>query len=654
MIKPSVRQTAAWLSIWDADVAREVSEREPMLLLMEGDPGSLLPSVRGNVLNRIVEQMRQSGERGGLIKDDALRRFSVPELAPLVRDLWNKHRAIQPVRELLVRIIGLGRLTACADIAEEAVFGGYKDIYTLVFGARALAAFADPVVVARYHDYIVANAKVLPERALWEALDQLFLRGMSIAQFLAILGDMMPDVRDGSLGLQHLGPLFAERIDVPSQLEEFLTGLMSLLGEGSHDVGAMETPAEKSYFPVITATAHRLLSRVAPTSAPRIAVAAALRLAEDRHHRTGDEHRDLLQDLKTTPSRRRAAFWQAADHLRDHPMLQGKKLESPWQMQILGFSPGLETADLDWLLADATDAALCDSDDRKQLVSNAVMEIWKQFDQPDALLTRIRTVMDEDAVMADVVTTWLKPKVPSDWEVEHQERMAAMDAERNRREKEQSDSWNEFLDSLRNNPDQLRHIPAPTRDNVDGRLFSLWELLHSMDERQSRYAIDDAHVVEPILGHDLTLAFRDGLIAFWRQWEPTFEASRPTDKRNQVSKINCMAIAGISMEARTDPQWIDRLSSAEAARAAAFGTLELNGFPPWMSPLAEKNGRTKSAMSWRGKSSSRLMIRHRACIAARCKTCITQKPQLPRSLRRLSCPDWKSGRVLKERSWHPF
>lgn len=49
-----------------------------------------------------------------------------------------------------------------------------------------------------------------------------------------------------------------------------------------------------------------------------------------------------------------------------------------------------------------------------------------------------------------------------------------------------------------------------------------------------------------------------------------------------------MAIAGISMEARTDPQWIDRLSSAEAARAAAFGTLELNGFPPWMSPLAEK------------------------------------------------------------------
>ena len=41
LIKPSVRQTAAWLSIWDNDVAREVLCREPLLLLASGDAASL-------------------------------------------------------------------------------------------------------------------------------------------------------------------------------------------------------------------------------------------------------------------------------------------------------------------------------------------------------------------------------------------------------------------------------------------------------------------------------------------------------------------------------------------------------------------------------------------------------------------------------------
>ena len=38
LIIPSVQETAAWLAIWDPDVAREVVDREPHLLLTAGDP----------------------------------------------------------------------------------------------------------------------------------------------------------------------------------------------------------------------------------------------------------------------------------------------------------------------------------------------------------------------------------------------------------------------------------------------------------------------------------------------------------------------------------------------------------------------------------------------------------------------------------------
>ncbi len=150
LIKPSLRQTAAWASIWDTDVAREVLEREPLLLLTEGDPGSLPLAIRIAALNRTAVEMLASGDRLVQFDQDTLRRFSTPDLVPDIRALWTAHKSHQEVRELLLRMIGLGRLTACADIAAEALFGSYADRHTLVFAGRALATRQrSPVMPAR-------------------------------------------------------------------------------------------------------------------------------------------------------------------------------------------------------------------------------------------------------------------------------------------------------------------------------------------------------------------------------------------------------------------------------------------------------------------------------------------------------------------------
>ncbi len=44
LVKPSMAETAAWLAIWDSNVANEVIRREPFLLLTAGDPASLAPA----------------------------------------------------------------------------------------------------------------------------------------------------------------------------------------------------------------------------------------------------------------------------------------------------------------------------------------------------------------------------------------------------------------------------------------------------------------------------------------------------------------------------------------------------------------------------------------------------------------------------------
>ena len=63
-------------------------------------------------------------------------------------------------------------------------------------------------------------------------------------------------------------------------------------------------------------------------------------------------------------------------------------------------------------------------------------------------------------------------------------------------------------------------------------------------------------------------------------------SARPIGERNQISTIDCLGIAGISIEAATRADWALHLTEQQAIRAAEYATLELNGFPDWIAALA--------------------------------------------------------------------
>ena len=57
VIKPSLNKTAAWLCLWDKDVANEVVRRAPGLLLSAGDPASLSVGVRSAALAALLREL---------------------------------------------------------------------------------------------------------------------------------------------------------------------------------------------------------------------------------------------------------------------------------------------------------------------------------------------------------------------------------------------------------------------------------------------------------------------------------------------------------------------------------------------------------------------------------------------------------------------
>ncbi len=583
IIRPSARQTAAWLSIWDADVAREAVRREPSLLLNAGDPASLPASTRQEALAGVVVETIASGERVHLYDRDNLRRFSGPELVPQIRSHWDRHKGVAEVRILLLEMIGLGKLVDCADLAIEGVLGPWTDDNTLVFGGRALLAVASPIQRTRYGQLVQQRAADLPGTMVWDALDGLFPETIDVPILLALLKKLPIAVRDETLGLSHFGPRLAVRIGELAALKELLSGLLTLLGPSGDEHRHLETVEEKAYLPFIAAAANRLLQLVGGDDAPTVALDAALRIGETRTRREQDsDASQLVAALHATPTRRRAAFWRAVGRFKKDAL--GNPIQNSWQLDFLGWSTGLRPEDIEWLLRDMRERAAADE---RMLVLSCAMDLWRTNGQPDVILARIRGAAATDAELTKAVERWLAPPTMSPEYVEIEQRQAAMREKYDQEQAERDKSWIDYIAKLKADPKQMRTITAPTSDSVDRRLFNLWQLLESLDERGARYAIDSVVPLEPLLGAELAYEFRDALIKFWRHWEPTLKSSRAPDKRNQSNLIDCMGITSITLEAAANRNWVKALTAAEATRAAEFATLELNGYPAWFFVLAE-------------------------------------------------------------------
>ena len=228
LVIPSMRQTAAWLSLWSPSIAREVIARDPRLLMDAGDPASLSLEVREQVLKAVVRQVVDD-EQLDIPDRDSLQRFALSDMAPRVRDLWTEYGGSPAVRELLLLMIELGELTLCADLAVTASFGTHADRYTQVFSGRALLAVASEAEKRRYAEYIRDHAGGIPSVLLWDAVETLFPTMLSVEDFLLILSSVDVTDRKGGLGLEYHGPMLVDRLTSFAEAEQFLGGVLDRL-----------------------------------------------------------------------------------------------------------------------------------------------------------------------------------------------------------------------------------------------------------------------------------------------------------------------------------------------------------------------------------------------------------------------------------------
>jgi hypothetical protein len=586
LVLPSIRETAAWLSLWDADVAREVANREPWVLLTGGDPGSVPADSRRAVLKELARRMVDQSFALPILDADSLKRFSNPDLADTVRDLWLAHPNHEDLRSLLLRLIALGGLRACADLATGTAMAAATSRRLRQLAGRAVIAVADAAAKRRYAEFVLSHLTALPNSVIWDAVEGLFPTLLLPDELLTITGSVDLTDADGGLGFEWQGAELVGRVHSKADIEQVLRGLLTQLGGRAGSIGGLPNKRDDAFSPAIAALACTLLKQNPPEQAPALAVEAALRLGRERASNltAWKPVRELPALLLTTPERRRIAFWEAAKRFGDHPVLRGGPLVRPYQMQMLGWLPGLRLQDLEWLLPDG---ASRDVASERRLAVTAALDAAQYPNTSAEVLARIRVEASRDTEMAAAFQSATTPRKRSAEELESLAELEEAQRSNAAAQEERERGWREFVARLRADLRQLRGLLPPTEQGADPRLIDLWRLLDLADHKRNRYAIDDVSPIEPILGPELSKEFRDALVRFWRLWVPRLVSSRPAAERNIINTFDCMGIASITLEAHGDDAWATRLNTSEASRAASYATLDLAQFPSWMSSLAK-------------------------------------------------------------------
>lgn len=135
---PSMRPIAAWLALWDDDVRVEILKREPEVLVDLGDAASLSAAARADLVRYFAATYGPGDWRGLSLSITELQRLAHSDLSGVIRSAWDAKPENDEVRVFLMKLVWLGGIADCLDIALDAALDPKESVYLRTVAVRAL------------------------------------------------------------------------------------------------------------------------------------------------------------------------------------------------------------------------------------------------------------------------------------------------------------------------------------------------------------------------------------------------------------------------------------------------------------------------------------------------------------------------------------
>lgn len=577
VVKPSMRPVAAWVAESNQTVFQEILEREPEVLLDFGDPESLTPSQRGNALRAYVERYKLGSWRGMLIPNIQIHRFANRELAPAIRELWEAGIENPEVRELLIEMIGAGKISRCSDLVLTIVLDSTAELRERRMALETLSQLDDPNI-PEVIENMLSQPEKWPEHLQKAAILCFFPNSLPIDQLVSLLEKATESrLTIGELSW-HWPKLIAEcaiSSEYLDTLREKLTGLVMEESESIHSGWRFTTP-KQHLVNALAAVCLRQVLEGCRKDALFYSSSAALRFAQDEYVSTKEPVTELQRELGSLPDQyREALFWADASFTQ-----QFQPEADPWNRLYRTLQHGPiqlnSQRDSTWVLKNLADQTLPFVE--RTVTLELAIQFWdRQADREQYLRSLIPLVSDHQELSGLLAKQLLPVKLNPEHERWEQHAKKA-EEQRKRRDAKDSASWITLWREVSNNPDK-----AFGEGREENTAWNLWRAATS--DGYAEVAGWNRPFIERYFNKAIADRLRLTLMALWRKDRPTLRCERPEEEKNTYLSRWQMGLAAIYAESE-DPDWASKLTHEEALLATRYVPLALNRFPNWLASLA--------------------------------------------------------------------
>ena len=583
VVIPTMRPILPWLALLDEGIRSKTLHLASEVLFEGGDPGSLPRAVRADILTRICERLAVDEVYRTELDYSAIRRFAAVDIESTVHGLLVLYQSHNDVCSLLLGMAWHAKLPSCAEIATKIATTLSAEKYRLVWAIRVVGAVGDPAAIRQCINFLLKNAGALSREAVAEAIKSFSSKGLEISDLVVILTTVdLPDkyqYTSLSSRLEKFIQTLSEK-----ELVDFVIGLRPYIETSpfkepeyyriSLRYGWLLKSAALAVFRLVEARHSDVLS----TDCLRI-----ISLSGAATHYSSDSRKfPPFQPLvRGYAALNRALFWHDVALTRTAKQAKSERLTDWWPARFPNDYWAFSVSDFDYVTEQI--AAQFDDDDKLVALSLAI-HLYFGNGRGQNWRKRLEEQTKPFPEVCNKLQEFLIPKPPTEdekkWRKQERQFKRAR-AERDRKEKASLEKWKAWLSS---NQSVLRDVSIAKNGSVWNAQHYLHDRMREFAPNISRWGSNAWRKLEEVYGQQTAKAYRDGLVAYWREYQPKLR-SDGLKNPNSIPHAIPIGLSGLEIEASELEDWPSNLTRSEARTASRFAMLEMNGFPSWIGKL---------------------------------------------------------------------
>lgn len=574
VVIPSMEPLAAWMALWYPDIYSEVKIRAPSLMFRQGLPALLSIEYREELIRKYVEKFASNSNSCGVsISHTELKRIVTPELAPVVRELWQEAYTGYDTRELLLELIYLTPMNDCIDLALHALFDDNLPYHHRLYAAWSVLEFGDLEQKQKIGKAVIHGG--WPEQLVRNILSHLMPHAITELEFLN-LAKTLKEVPNNVHGLGYQifqgvksEPLTNEqRINLRNSLAE------TIWIHRSEDCEVYDAHSKYDHF--VDALIYSCL-RTIPSGPEDIqqwawCLAIAFHFGEHRTSIVAKTETENLRNLLSKEVLLREAYYWACLSLVEKLGEEYRSLQNSYLIDYENVLHPFTENDIPWLINAFVSN---DSPNKKNIVFQKLLQFVGSEKNPQLTQKMVELASDNEEYRI-VLERVLNPPttLPSEFEIQNQK----LALENKENEAKRIKSWQIWREKVLSSETFLLH-----EEELENTLYNVFEMLRQA-KHLDQWGAWDSKLVETVFSIDFLEALRPQMSIFWKKANVPLYSERSKESKNTFSYESLMSLTSVKCCSER-PVWAESLSHDEAVKAVRISTIELNGFADFLPKL---------------------------------------------------------------------